>query len=254
MILEKQLQRLGFSEKQAKIYLVCLELGRGTVTEISQKAKIKRSTSFVILQELLEQGLCSSSQVGSKITYIAENPDLILSSLEIQQIEIKEKMNTAKDLVSQLKALDNSSGKKPIFRYFGGKEGLKTIINEELFEKESGLARAIFPVDEVEKIFSDKELRQIGNLRKSLGHKTKTIYIAKADDLPSNKINERVKLPYNKYKNLLKSDIYLYDNKIRFASFDKQVGGFVLENADLYNTLCVLFDLAWKASKQEKDK
>lgn len=254
MLIEKQLLQLGFTEKQAKIYLACLELGRGTVTELSQKTKIKRSTTFVILQELLDKGLSSSSQIGSKTVYVAEDPALILSSLEIQNIEIKEKMHIAKDIISQLKALDNSSGKKPMFRYFSGKEGLKTIINEELFEKRSKSARSIFPVDEVEKIFTDKELRQIGKLRKSLGYKTKTIYIAKSENLPSNKTDERIKLPYNKYKDLLKSDIYLFDNKIRFASFDKQVGGFVLENADLYNTLCVLFDLAWKASKNEKDK
>ena len=39
---ENELQQLGLSEKEAKVYLASLELGSTSVLEISKKAGLKR--------------------------------------------------------------------------------------------------------------------------------------------------------------------------------------------------------------------
>ena len=52
MLDEKQLKSLGFSEKEARVYLALLELGPSTTTEIARKSKINRTTGYDILESL----------------------------------------------------------------------------------------------------------------------------------------------------------------------------------------------------------
>ncbi len=51
---------LGFSEKKAKIFLALLQLGETNVIEIAQKAKLKRTTVYNILPELVDEGLVAT--------------------------------------------------------------------------------------------------------------------------------------------------------------------------------------------------
>jgi sugar-specific transcriptional regulator TrmB len=47
-----QLKELGLTEKQAKIYLALVEIGKGTAYAIAKQAKLKRPITYVILEEL----------------------------------------------------------------------------------------------------------------------------------------------------------------------------------------------------------
>ena len=44
--LAKSLKSLGIEEKQAKVYLACLELGTATIQELADKSKVKRTSIF----------------------------------------------------------------------------------------------------------------------------------------------------------------------------------------------------------------
>ena len=50
--LKKTLEFIGFSEKEVLVYLALLELGKGTVTQISRKAGINRPTGYHVLNSL----------------------------------------------------------------------------------------------------------------------------------------------------------------------------------------------------------
>lgn len=56
-MLAKILQNIGLTEKEAKVYLACLELGPQPVSEIAKKARINRVTAYDILEKLLKKGL-----------------------------------------------------------------------------------------------------------------------------------------------------------------------------------------------------
>ena len=72
---ENVLKQTGLTEKQAKIYLACLELGQAKVPEIAKKAEIKRTTAYGILDELVSLGLVNYSQKNKQKLYRAGNPD-----------------------------------------------------------------------------------------------------------------------------------------------------------------------------------
>ena len=52
----KELQDMGLSEKEAKIYLASLEIGRATADQLAKQAKIVRSTTYVQLESLMKKG------------------------------------------------------------------------------------------------------------------------------------------------------------------------------------------------------
>ena len=45
MTLDKELQKIGLSEKEAKVYLAALELGQASVQNIARKAEVNRATT-----------------------------------------------------------------------------------------------------------------------------------------------------------------------------------------------------------------
>jgi sugar-specific transcriptional regulator TrmB len=58
---QDKLLQLGLSEKEAAVYLALLSLGKGTVTSITRKAGINRTTGYDILNALATKGIVSIS-------------------------------------------------------------------------------------------------------------------------------------------------------------------------------------------------
>lgn len=50
------LANLGFNDKQAQVYLALLKLGKGSAYAISEQSGLKKPTTYVILNELVEKG------------------------------------------------------------------------------------------------------------------------------------------------------------------------------------------------------
>ena len=77
MILQKSLEYIGFSGKEVLVYLALLELGKGTVAQISRKAGINRPTGYHVLASLEVKELVKASGKEPKQEYMAESPEKI---------------------------------------------------------------------------------------------------------------------------------------------------------------------------------
>ena len=56
-MLIENLEKFGLSKKEASVYLALLGLGPSLVSDISDKAKMNRSTTYVILESLADLDL-----------------------------------------------------------------------------------------------------------------------------------------------------------------------------------------------------
>ncbi|MEK7632871.1 MAG: helix-turn-helix domain-containing protein [Patescibacteria group bacterium] len=74
--LSKSLENIGFTKNEAGVYVALLELGRGTVAKIAERAGINRTTGYNLLSTLVQRGMVSSSGKGARQEYVAESPDL----------------------------------------------------------------------------------------------------------------------------------------------------------------------------------
>ena len=56
MYLTPFLKNLGLNDKEANIYLALLQLGKSTATKIAKKSGLKRPTTYVIIEQLIDKG------------------------------------------------------------------------------------------------------------------------------------------------------------------------------------------------------
>ena len=72
------LHTLGFSTKEATVYVALLELGTGTVTQIARKAGINRTTGYDILDSLAAKGIVNVTGKEPKQESAAEPPKPVM--------------------------------------------------------------------------------------------------------------------------------------------------------------------------------
>ena len=111
MIAKNQLIELGFSDKEASVYLASLELGPATTAEISRVAKINRTTGYDILESLVADGLINSIGETKIQKFVVENPDKVIVYLENKIKKSQEKLKRAYDMLPELLSVYNEKEK-----------------------------------------------------------------------------------------------------------------------------------------------
>ena len=133
MLYEKELQALGLSEKEAKVYLAALELGPDTVQNIAKKAGINRPTAYLQIESLKQKGIISEVEKDSKVLIMAESPERLSSLLNTYEKELEFKKKELERILPNLSELFTGTGEKPKVKFYEGRGGIRAI--EEDFLK-----------------------------------------------------------------------------------------------------------------------
>ncbi len=248
MNLDTELKKLGLSEKETKVYLALLELGEAAVQKISQKSKVNRATTYVILEGLVKKGLVSVLEKENKTLFGAQDPELLSNVLRAQEREVKEKETEFKKLLPELKALYNLSPQKPKVRFFEGKDGLKSIQEDFLKEKNTEIDE-FYSSDDVHNIFSPAELEEFRKRRVGQKIKSRAFYTRAAGPFVTKDISPLSELKYMRQDQYpLNVDILIYNNKIALISLKEPLMGVIVENKDLASALRSIFKMLWDKS------
>ena len=242
--MQKDLEAVGFQEKEAKVYLASLELGAATAQQIAQKAGVKRPTTYFILEGLMGQGLATSFHQGKKQFFIAEAPDRLLQLLDQERQEITVREEKFRSILPQLHSINNRQKEKPVVKYYEGKEGILTMVSEHARACKGQEAYSAYSRDVVENFVSQNELKGIIQERVDQGVKIKTIYTYAKGDLPGAPNTQRIRLSEKEFP--INCDIAIYEDRIRIASLKDRLIGVVIEDKEIANSFKVIFDLAWK--------
>lgn len=79
---QKVIEQLGYSPKEAKVYMTSLRLGEAIVSDIAQKAGMARNTVQAIVETLHADGLMSFYVVRRYKYWSIENPERLLTNLQ----------------------------------------------------------------------------------------------------------------------------------------------------------------------------
>jgi HTH-type transcriptional regulator, sugar sensing transcriptional regulator len=240
MIYEK-LQKIGLTEKEAKIYVSLLELGETSVQRIAKKAKIKRTTIYNAIDSLKEKGLVSTILKKKRKYYLAADPRELESKIEQQK-------NILKRLMPELLSITNLIDKKPKIKFYEGVEGLREIYLDFLNYPNSSLWSWETDDDSFTKNFDDGFIEYYAPKR--IGKKI-MVYIIAPDSLEMKiyKKNDtgslrQIRLDPNGKNLQVEIDVYGF-NKIAIVSF-KENFGLIIESKTIYDTIKNIFDEAWK--------
>ena len=255
---KKVLEELGLSDKEARTYLTSLELGPSPVQKIAQKAGINRATTYVCLEALQKLGLVSTVQKGVKTYFTPEHPEQLMALVSKQQKEIERKKEELESVISDLKSSYESAGERPVVRFFEGKEGLDSIREDFIrSSKSKDIVMGFSSLDGLYSVFPFHP-KEYTSRRIQKGTFSKIIYtytggaILKATDKQARR--ESRFIPYEKFP--MDGDITIYSkDRVAMVSYEKGMGGVIIENKDLADMMRVVFKLAWEtAEKYNKEK
>lgn len=256
-MIEKILEKIGLSEKEAKVYLAALELGAATVQQIAKKADVLRPTTYLILEAMLKKGLMTSADKGKKTLFNAEPPEQLEKYLDHQMHALEDVRTDLGKVLPDLEAIYNLTGERPKVRFYDGVEGLEAS-EDDLYRNltKTDSMYSFSPLDELERSFPDNRTVQPAK-RLERGVWVNVIYTCHGGAIPqaSSKQEKRTArfLPKDKFP--FRSLVTIIPGKrIQIASLVGRYFGVLIEDAEVANTLKVIWDLAWEAAEKYQEK
>lgn len=118
--LTKAIAASGLSDKAAQAYLACLELGEATVQQIAERARLKRTSVYYVIDELTRSGAIVKTRRNRKLYYVAENPSSVLKNA-------RKRLHVFEELLPQLEERKHSAIPRPRLYFLYGVPGFKQI-------------------------------------------------------------------------------------------------------------------------------
>lgn len=245
--IENLLKEAGFLDKEISVFLTLLEMGRGTVSEISRKAGINRTTGYVILDSLSNKSLVSISGKEPKQEYMAESPENLSKYLAAQIEKQKTVAKKINEILPELTSLYNV-GDRPKVRFYEGLEGIKQVYEDTLTATETIVAYATF--DDMHKTLPNyfpkyyKRRARKGIFARGIAPDTPLA----RERLQQGKeeARELALVPADKYN--FSPEIDIYDNKVMIASWREKLG-IIIESREIADAMKKIFELAWLEAK-----
>lgn len=242
MLLE--LQRIGLSAEEARVYLACLEINGGPVSVIARKAGSQRVSCYHTIENLLKKRLLSQYNKNGVKYYAPEPPQQLVKIAE-------EKVNLAKGLLPELSSLASTLGFKPKIRFYEGREGVERVFTESLSAKREilgytdlKLATEFFP--SFFKEYTHDKLRKGIKTRYLSPTTVDTVHVLDAFLPQKYDANLIEILLVNKNQFLFENEVLIFGNSVGIVSLNSdELLGLIVESATFARTMKAVFDLAW---------
>jgi len=237
MNLENILQNSGLSEKQAQIYLACLELGPSAVQKIAFKSNISRSTAYEVLDSLIKKGLVNT-YLKKKVSYFnAIDPEEYIN-------QSREKIEMLNQALPNFNALFRKSKESPSVRLYEGEAGMKIVFKEMI--KEAKELIGFGSSDDFVNKFKDLHQYFLENrLKKKIMLRLILKSAANAQERkelgPTELRSVRILPEGFDYHGL----IYIWQNKVALFSLSDNPLALIVESKELSGMQKAFFDYMW---------
>lgn len=252
MHIEKYLQEIGFSDKESAIYLALLQVDNASILDLAKKTNINRTTIYFVIESLTKKGLVSEIRIGKKIHFAAEAPERLETYIERQKTILEEHSRRLKDMLPEIKAVQRELGERPVVKYFEGREGIISSLEEFYSTPENGgEVFFVYPKDHLDAIFTGNEMDRYRKLRLEKKARSKVLYTYTKGDKPSDATGDRIKIDTKKYP--ISCDIAIYKDCITINILGKKLSGIFIRSKDLADTLWSVFSIAFDALREKEE-
>jgi sugar-specific transcriptional regulator TrmB len=240
---KKLLSESGLSKKEIEIYLSVLELGQATILQIADKSKIKRPTIYDLVPLLINKGFVTELQKGKKTFYQAQNPNIALAIL-------KKRTSIFEASMPELMAIFNSPENKPKVQYYQGPAEIQRMYEDTLKE---GLP--ISNLTSISGLFQHLDKDWVKKYIKARIEKNITTKIIAVDSKEARVWEETAEKELREIKLIQKencnfsADMHIYGNKIIIATYQDDLFGLIIEDANIASLQRMSFELLWSLIK-----
>lgn len=239
-----ELNELGLSSDEAKVYIALLELGGGYVSQIARKAGKQRATCYYTLAALVERGFASKLRKGAYQHFTPQPPQILIA-------QTKRRVEIAETVLPQLLSIQNTLARKPKITFYEGRLGIEAIFEDTLTTETPivgytnlSLVFELFP-DYFKRYTKEKIRRGI-----------KTRYLSPQSKEVMGKIHQLLKKENDRsYLEILfinpqafpfQNEVVVYGSKVAIMSLSRQESmTVVIESQSYAQTTRAIFDLSW---------
>lgn len=258
--IQKQLEKIGLTDKESAVYSTLLELGGAYPSKIAEKTKINRSTVYKILLDLSVKGLVSEVDKSKKLFYQIENPNKLTRHLKDKITIANDQLEVAQKVVPEIEGLFNMFADKPKVSYFEGQEQVMSIYEDHLNVTKPYEMVAWANTSYLPDLFRLNFFLHYRKTKEKIGITTRGI-IPDTDfdqsfvDTTYKDIGIKEKywpiikhIPHHEFS--FQGEITIYsDDKVSIVNLDKNhFTGTVIQDKTIHNMMRMIFELSWKGA------
>ncbi|MBI4440756.1 hypothetical protein HY639_01175 [Candidatus Woesearchaeota archaeon] len=231
---EKILLLAGLTRNEAKVYLTLLDDGPSLAGSIAKHSGIHRRSVYDLLARLAEKGLVSYIVERKRKRYEATNPAHVIELMKQAQEDVEKIMPSLLNKFNTVKEKQETV-------FYRGKEGVKTILADQLAAKEILVLGASPQAQEIIKYYFHKydearkkkhiQIRMIFNQRPSYPIPLSTIRYLPLD---------------------AKAAVNIYGSKVAIILWTEKPLGILINNSGIADAFRQYFELLWGIAKDFK--
>lgn len=239
------LEDLGLSEEEAKVYMALLELGSSYVSSIAKKAGVHRVNCYHTLGNLVRKGVVSSFTKNNLKYFSVESPKILVNKVE-------ERFNKAQKLLPELLSITNALTYKPKIQYYEGLEGIKNIFEDTLGAEEELLGYTNLAA--LPNVITEEYTRDYAKQKIDAGIKTRMLSPISDEALkyldkyyPKGFDPNLVEIFFvNPKEFMFEYEINIYGDRVSIVSLNPdELMGMIIESPVYAKTQRAVFNLAW---------
>ena len=248
MDVKPALEHFGLDAKQAEIYLAALQLGKSTAADVAERAGIKRSTTYVKLDELNIKGLIDISKSKSSTLYRAVSPKRLVELANYRK-------NQMEEILPDLMTLYKDDPDKPKIQTFEGFNAVEQVYEEFFKTIKRGDEILVFgTIAHVDTPAFNAAMHKWLRTLKQRQVRTREIVDVGEMEVGYIKHSVKAKNPYQQMrvidsKGLFASDNFIYEDKMVMFAVRKHIYVTSIEDKDIVGTYRKLFEMAWEQAK-----
>lgn len=240
------LKNYNFTEKEAKIYLACLELWNAVVSSIARHAWEHRVTTYSILIDLKSRWI-SNELIRNKVKYFS-----VITPEQLLLIEEK-KVTKLKEIMPELLAISNAFWNKPKVYFYDWFEKVRDLFKEIVDYgdcMEEPFLSFVWTQDMDER-FDDFFKNEFSEYRKTQKNPTKAIITKDKSSYGDYHLDKHNTLVIDDTIFEMWNEIVIYWDKVAILSYKKEeIYWLIIESVVLSKWLKSMFNLIWKAYKK----
>ncbi len=258
----QKLEKSGFSDKEAKVYLAVLEQGGAFPSKIASYAGLNRSTAYAVLLNLSVRGLVNEIEKRGKLFYQIASPEKILRFAKNRVQLAEEGVARVQSILPDIEGLHGILGERPRITYHEGEEGILSIYTDHLSEEKPYEMLAWANAHELRQFLPPKFFDGYVKEKERIGITTRGI----VPDTPQNRaftawryqhIAKRIwpEIRFVSAKGFpFIGEITVYGaRKVSIANFEKEkMVGTIIEDDAIHRIMRTIFELSWN-SKQVRE-
>lgn len=239
--LTKLLQQTGFTEKEARVYLALLEIGKGDVTDIAKISELKRSIVYVLVDGLVEKGYVTQIPGGKINTYQASDPGLIHN-------QIKTTTRHLGEMLPFLRSLHNKGTKKPRMQYIESLDGMLKVFydaanyDNQFYVSSYWRITKYFP-GELE-VWTEKNKKSKIFGRHLITNDPRELEFAKHLISAGHKVKTLPEME------TMAMDFAVFGNNLAISSLEDDPFMILMQSEEMIKSIMPIFEIAWRSGKE----